>query len=255
MIQKLITHLVTAGILFPTLACGITGLEVAQAVDERITPKDIRTELKMVLTNKKGKTRTNEMLSLARDDNSKQMIWFLSPKDDEGVAFLKIEHDDKDDEMRLWLPAFKKVRRISAKAKSESFMGSDLSYEDLTSRELDEYDYELKGEEVINDNACYILESTPKKDTDTDYSRHVEWITKDTFLPIKGESWDRKGRLLKIRTIEYQQLSDYHVLNRLFVRDVQSEHSTELLFTRVQVDIGIEPDQFAEKNLKRLPRN
>ena len=65
----------------------------------------------------------------------------MEPKDDRGIAFLKIEHDDKDAEMRMWLPAFKRVRRISAKKRGDSFMGSDLSYEDLSSRELEKNDY------------------------------------------------------------------------------------------------------------------
>jgi hypothetical protein len=101
-------------------------------VDEKPTPEDMSNKTNMILTNSKGKSRTNTMASKSMDGNKKQIIWFLEPKDDKGVAFLKIEHDDKDDEMRMWLPAFKKVRRISAKKKGDSFMGSDLSYEDMS---------------------------------------------------------------------------------------------------------------------------
>ena len=117
-----------------------TGFEIAKMVDETPTPMDMSNKTKMILTNSKGKSRTNAMISKSMAGNKKQLIWFLEPKDDKGVAFLKIEHDDKDDEMRMWLPAFKKVRRISSKKKGDAFMGSDLSYEDLSSRNLDEND-------------------------------------------------------------------------------------------------------------------
>jgi len=88
---------------------GQTGFEIAKMVDEKPSPVDMSNKTSMILTNKKGKTRTNAMMSKSMDGNKKQIIWFLEPKDDKGVAFLKIEHDDKDDEMRMWLPAFKKV--------------------------------------------------------------------------------------------------------------------------------------------------
>ena len=114
-------------ILFSTsIIFGQTGIEIAKMVDERKTPKDMSNVTKMVLKNSKGKTRTNLMVSKSMDGNKKQIIWFLEPKDDKGVAFLKIEHDNKDDEMRMWLPAFKKIRRISSKKKGDAFMGSEL---------------------------------------------------------------------------------------------------------------------------------
>jgi len=120
---------------------GQSGLEIARMVDNRKTPKDLSNVAKMILTNSKGKTRINKMASRSMDGNKKQIIWFLEPKDDKGVAFLKIEHNNKDDEMRMWLPAFNKVRRISSKKKGDSFMGSDLSYEDMSNRNIDEYTY------------------------------------------------------------------------------------------------------------------
>ena len=117
------------------------GLEIATMVDNKVVPEDIISKTTMLLTNRKGKTRTSTILSKSSNNGSKQILWFLAPLDDKGVAFLKIEHDNKSDEMRMWLPAFKKVRRISSSKKGDSFMGSDLSYEDMTSRSLEENIY------------------------------------------------------------------------------------------------------------------
>ena len=89
------------------------GIAIAKMLDERKAPQDFVSKTTMVLTNSKGKIRTSTILSKSINNGSKQILWFLNPADDKGVAFLKIEHDDKADEMRMWLPAFKKVRRIS----------------------------------------------------------------------------------------------------------------------------------------------
>ncbi|MEE8334811.1 MAG: outer membrane lipoprotein-sorting protein, partial [Candidatus Neomarinimicrobiota bacterium] len=121
-------------LLFLSLGFSQTGPEIANMLDEKKAPLDMASVLTMELINSKGKTRILSMKSISMDKNKKQIIWFLAPADDKGVAFLKIEHVGKDDEIRMWLPAFKKIRRISAKKKGDSFMGSDLSYEDMTSR-------------------------------------------------------------------------------------------------------------------------
>ncbi len=232
-----------------------TGFEIAKMVDDKSSPKDMSNITKMVLTNKKGISRTNVMISKTMDGNKKQIIWFLEPKDDKGVAFLKIEHDEKDDEMRMWLPAFKKVRRISSKKKEDAFMGSDMSYEDLSSRELDENDYNRLDDEMVNGKDCYVLEISPKKEAKSSYTKHISWIEKSTLMGIKEESFDKRGELKKKKEYQFTDMKGYYVIQRVFVEDVQKQHSTEVLFSNVEVDSGIDKKLFQEKNLKRLPRD
>ena len=183
--------------LLTTFVFGQTGSEIAKMMDEKPTPKDMSNKTNMILTNSKGKSRTNTMASKSMDGNKKQIIWFLEPKDDKGVAFLKIEHDDKDDEMRMWLPAFKKVRRISSKKKGDSFMGSDLSYEDMSNREMNENEYTRLGDESVDEIECYVLEITPKKEAKSIYSKHISWIAKDGLYGVKEKSFDKRGELKK----------------------------------------------------------
>lgn len=241
-------------LILPVFLLSQTGYDIAKLVDERKTPKDMIVDLTMVLTNRKGKTRSSILHSISKDDGKKQMIWFLSPKDDKGVAFLKIEHTGKEDEMRLWLPAFKKVRRIASQQKGDSFMGSDLSYEDMTNRELEENTYKLSGEEEINGQNCYILESIPKPEVESTYSRHITWVTKVDYNPIKEESYDRAARLHKTKLFKYQNIKNYTIIKEIYVENVLKKHSTLLTFDNVEVDTGIDDNQFQEKYLKRLPK-
>ncbi|MEA3286396.1 MAG: outer membrane lipoprotein-sorting protein [Candidatus Marinimicrobia bacterium] len=231
-----------------------TGYEIAKAMEDVNNPTDMKADMTMTLTNKQGKSRESTIRSVIADDNRNQIIWFLAPADDKGVAFLKIEHDDKDDEMRLWLPAFKKVRRISSKKKADSFMGSDLSYEDMTSRALDDYTYELKGSETVEGIDCHILESTPKKGVTRTYKRFMTYVSKTDLVAILDEAYDMRNQLLKRRQIKYTKEKSYNLPLEIFVENVQKKHSTRLLFANIEVDTGVEADLFQEKNLKRMPR-
>ena len=247
-----VIKLISISILFQSLFA-LTGIELAQIVDDRESPIDMKSNMSMFLTNKNGKTRTSSIRSYSKDGNKKQILWFLAPADDKGVAYLKIEHEDKNDDMKLWLANFKKVRRISSRKKSESFMGSDMSYEDMTSRNMDEYTYSISGEDIINNVDCYILESIPNG-IKTEYSKHNSWITKDTHLAVKEESFDKNGELLKSKSIIYQQIKKYHIMKELHVKNVQRNHQTVLKFDNIEVDSGIKDNIFHEKNLKRMPK-
>ena len=231
------------------------GMAIAKMVNERKAPQDIVSKTTMLLTNSKGKTRTSTILSKSINNSSKQILWFLNPADDKGVAFLKIEHDDKADEMRMWLPAFKKVRRISSSKKGDSFMGSDLSYEDMTSRSLDENNYKRLENDMVDGKECFVLEVVPNAEIKSTYSKHITWVEKETLIAIKEESYDLGGSLRKKKKFFFDSISGYDVINEIFVEDIQKNHTTKLTMDDIKVDSDIDESLFQEKNLKRLPRN
>ena len=133
--------MVIISIIFMSIIFSMTGEELTALMDNRKTPDDISSDMNMEIVSKKGRERNLKVKSISKDNSKKQILWFLSPADDKGISYLKIEHENQDDEIRLWLPAFKKIRRISSKKKADSFMGSDLSYEDMTSRPINDYNF------------------------------------------------------------------------------------------------------------------
>ena len=133
-------------------------------------------------------------------------------------------------------------------------MGSDLSYEDMTSRELDDYTYALQGEKTIDGIDCYVLESTPKKGVSRTYKRFVSYISKADKVAVLDEAYDMKNKLLKTRKISYTRQKAYLLPTEIFVENVQKQHNTRLTFANIAVDTGVKDDLFQEKNLKRLPR-
>ena len=232
----------------------ITGLELAKLINEKENPVDMKSNLTMTLTNKKGKERTFKIRSFSKDNNKKQILWFLAPADDKGIAFLKIEYENKDNEMKLWLPDFKKIRRISSKRRGDSFMASDLSYEDLASREIDKYIYKRKDDANIDGVDCFVVEVRPSDKVDSSYLKHLSWINKSTLSVVKEESYDKRGELLKVKNFTHKKIKDYYIMSEIYVENVQKNHSTKLTIDKMEVDLGVKASLFQEKNLKRLPR-
>jgi hypothetical protein len=124
-----------AAALFFSHAQAQTAKEIMIKADNAKEPADVTSEMTMKLVNKKGKEKVRRF-KIIRMGEERQIMWFLEPADVKGTSFLKIENKTGFDDMRLYLPAFKKVRRIASSAKSESFMGSDFTYEDMTTRKI-----------------------------------------------------------------------------------------------------------------------
>ena len=238
---------------FPILVFSQSGRDIAEMIENRPAPDDLINQTVMILTNSKGKTRTHKMISKSKNGSEKQIIWFMEPKDDRGIAFLKIEHEDRDDEMRMWLPAFKKVRRISSKKKSDSFMGSDLSFEDLSNRRLNSNDYKRMKDAKWLGIDCYVLETVPKKESKSNYVRHVSWIDKNHMNILKEQTFNKKNKLEKEKYFSYETRGKYQLIKKVIVENLIKKHATEITFSDIVINSGISDKIFNEINLRRLP--
>jgi len=241
-----------------TFLFSMTGLDLATKMENRDKPIDTKSKSTMELLKKNGKKRTLKLINKSKDNSKKQMIWFLEPRDDYGIAFLKIEKKGEADFMNMWLPGFKKFRRISSQKKTDSFMGSDLSYEDMTNRDIEEYKFELLDSEALckedSDKKCYLLSSKPK-DEFSEYSEHRTWVTKDTFLSLREESYDKEGEKLKYKLITYIKIDNYHIMNTLTVKNLQKNTSTFLSVNDIKINNDYNDDIFHSRSLKRVPND
>ena len=242
-------------ILITSLLCNIiltqamTGLKLAEKINNKPEPKDSKSLILMDLINlKRNKTRTSEMVSISKDNGDKMLLFFKSPKRDKGVGFLKIEDDDND-KFALFIPKLKKIRRISSDNQSDSFMNSDLSYEDMLSRDLGDFYYTI----ITEDEQFYILESIPK-DKNSEYSKHESWVSKNELLIKKEKSYDKEGNLLKNKLFKHENIKGYDIVSEIDVTNVQKNHQTILKIKNSGIDVGIEDDIFQEKNLKRFEK-
>ncbi len=228
----------------------ISGYDLAKMIDEKKQPKTSKSEISMTLMDiSKNRNKTKNIISISKDDGDKMLMFFKSPKRDKGVSFLKIESDNKD-KLSLFIPKLKKIRRISSNNQSDSFMGSDLSFEDMLSRDLEDFDYKIID---LEDETMYLLESI-SKDSESEYSRHLSWITKQDLLIKKEQSFDKNGNLLKEKFFSQTFKKNYHLISKIDVTNLQENHRTVLEINNLEIDNSIDDDVFQEKNLKRFEK-
>jgi hypothetical protein len=250
-----ITILATLALaVYDTSAQTLTGAEIVEKAYNRPAGNDQTSDLKMTLINKKGDRRIREISQFTKDfgDVEKSIMFFLSPADIKNTSFMNWSYDDsRSDDQWIYLPALKKVKRISSDSKSDYFMGSDFTYDDLGDRKVIQDNHKLLREEVINDKACYVVESIPL-DADYMYSKTITWVEKETFIGVQKEFFDEDGELLKILTIKnHKKIDGFDVILISEMKNVQNGHSTEMRLTNVKINTGVEEWRFSERMMSR----
>ena len=233
----------------------ITGLKVMQNVYNRPTGTQIASELTMTLTNSRGNERVRTIRQYLKKygKDEKKIMFFTAPADVKNTSFMDWSYGDsgKDDDMWIYLPALKKVKRISSGNKSDYFMGSDFTYDDLGDRKPEEDTHKIIKEETVNGKDCYVVESIPK-DSDSAYSKTLTWVVKGSWVGAKKEFYDTDGELLKTLTIKsVDKIDGYWVILDMEMVNVQKDHKTRLQFKDVKINTEIKDSYFTERQMKR----
>jgi len=232
------------------------GLQISkEAKDRDLGWTDSQAQMEMLLKNQHGETSTRQMRIKSMEqenDGDKSLTIFDSPRDVAGTAFLSFSHPNANDEQWLYLPALKRVKRISSRNKSGSFMGSEFSFEDLTSFEVEKYTYKYIGDETVNGEDCFVVEQFPK-DKYSGYKRRVVWIDKTEYRTQKTDFYDRKNSLLKTLTFsDYNKYAEKHWrASQLSMVNHQSGKSTVLTWKDYQFKKGLDEKDFNKNALKR----
>jgi Outer membrane lipoprotein-sorting protein len=232
------------------------GLAIAVETDKRDTGwGDSRAKLVMVLKNSQGQSAKRQMrMSLleGKADGDKSMIVFDWPKDIDGTALLTWSHKAGDDDQWLFLPALRRVKRISSSNKSGSFVGSEFSYEDLSSQEIEKYKYKYLRDEACGTLKCFVINRYPV-DPRSGYTRQETWIDKAEYRIQKIDYYDRKSSKLKTLTFaNYRQyLGKYWRALRLVMVNHQTGKSTALEWQEYTFRTGLGAGDFRRNALRR----
>jgi hypothetical protein len=190
----------------------LTAREIMERVEDRDEGNPSIVDVEMTLIDKSGKKRLRKIRAFGMDrgEDELQLLFFLSPADLKDTGFLTYDYDEsgKDDDQWLYLPALKKTKRIASSDRSGSFMGSDFSYADLKSRDLDEYDFTLMKETEVDGVEVWQIESVPRTKQEvkeTGYTKTIDFVRQDNFVVIRSLGFVKKGGRLKymeIKTLE-----------------------------------------------------
>ena len=246
----------------PVAAWALTAVEIMDKNFVVGKYADSTSETTMTLTNKSGQQRVRKTFGTSKLDangiDNKRMTRFLEPTDVKGTVSLLVEHSDKDDDIWIYLPSVKKVRRLISSNKKDSFVGTDFSYGDVIGHKVKEWNHTIVKEEEVDGKPCYVIESTPKDatiKTNTGYSKRIGWIQKDNFVTVKAVSYDEAGELLK--EAKYSHWKEVDTVKHkwqagiLEAKNLQTGHSTVIAIDQFKVNNGVKDDFFTTRYMEQ----
>jgi hypothetical protein len=246
----------------PAAAWALTAVEIMDKNFVVGKYADSTSETTMTLTNKSGQQRVRKTFGTSKLDangiDNKRMTRFLEPTDVKGTVSLLVEHSDKDDDIWIYLPSVKKVRRLISSNKKDSFVGTDFSYGDVIGHKVKEWNHTIVKEEEVDGKPCYVIESTPKDatiKTNTGYSKRIGWIQKDNFVTVKAVSYDEAGELLK--EAKYSHWKEVDTVKHkwqagiLEAKNLQTGHSTVIAIDQFKVNNGVKDDFFTTRYMEQ----
>jgi len=258
----LIGTLATFGILLasPASFAGpapetLSASDIVRTARDKQFPKNSVSDITMVLINKRGNERVRKLQTKRKEygnGEAKSVAYFLSPADVKGTAFLVWEHADQPNDVFIYLPAMKKIRRIASEQKQQSFMGSDFSYADMENDDVDNAEHRIVSEEDLDGRPCWVIESIPNPDSDSEYGKLTSWVSKEEFIPYKVEFYDKKGKLYKVMKVLRTGPVGEDILPLQFsMENVQKNHKTELSLDKIEIDQEIPDEEFTHRAIQR----
>ncbi len=246
-------------ILVVSMLFAISPIEIAQNVKKNSDGYgSSRSTLEMILIGQAKnkakrviKTMTYENTKNNGEDGDKSLMEFISPLDVKGTKFLSHEKINKNNNQWLYLPALKRIKRINSKSKSGSFMGSEFSYEDISSREISKYKYSKKAKELkVNGVDCFVYERYPK-DKNSGYSKQVIYVDKNKFITIKAEFYDKKKELLKTGIYEnYKKIGKIYRVGKITTTNHQNNKATTIEYLKDEINLNLSEKLFSKRYLK-----
>ena len=253
--------LITLALLTSSLFA-ISAQELAQKVHDRDEGDNIKSNMQMILIDKSGKKRLRKLQTFTKDkgEDTLKMMFFLSPANVKNTAFLTYDYEDssKDDDQWLYLPELKKVKRIASSDKSSSFMGSDFTYSDMTSRNVEDYTYKIMKEPTIKGHKTWQMLVTPKTEEtikETGNTKSIVFVRQDNFVVIQALNYVKAGKKLKYMLVKDLEKIDgiwtATEIQMITKKGKKTLHKTILKFSDIKYNQDLEESFFTTRSIQR----
>ncbi|MCG8592130.1 MAG: outer membrane lipoprotein-sorting protein [Proteobacteria bacterium] len=240
----------------------LSGDEIARNINARDDGQHVSRRLSMELINRRGskRVRTTRGYRKYYGQEKRTVLFYESPQKVKDTAFLTYDYPEaeRDDDQWLYLPALRKVRRISASDRGDYFLGTDFTYEDIKLEgkvDLDDYTRKTLRMEEVDGVSCYVVENVPVSDAvarELGYGRVVSYVDPEIWMMRKADFWNRKGKPLKtVRNLEIQQVDGIWTAMRIEADNHKTGHRTVFVFSDVDYEAPVEDGIFTERALRR----
>lgn len=231
----------------------MTGEQIINRVNDLMNQKTIYGRSKMTIVTTSGKTRTFEYESWSKDNGEKNLIRYLAPSRIKGQATLMLNYAD---DIWIFFPRTRRVRKLATHAKKQKMEGSDFSYEDVGSGDAFVKYFTTKRlkDGKMEGYRCYKLELIQNKDSDVSYSRLIMWVIKKYFVPIVIDYYDEKDPELLLKRLvqsDIQIIDDIPTPMKMVMYDKQDNTQTSLELTEIKYNIPLKDEMFTERGLKK----
>ena len=237
--------------------------EIMKKVDDRYTGDTQTSESVLVLIDNKDRQRVRDLtlFGIEKLDVEKSMIYFRSPSDVKGTAYMSFDWTDesKEDDSWLYLPALQRITRVAASDESGAFMGSDFSYTDINGTDYEDFTYAMQKEsDMVDGHDCWVIESTPKNESIVDktgYTSSTSWVRKDNFMTIKAIINVKKGKRVKYFTAsdveEIQGIWTAKTLQMVTTRRGEKEHASLFKINSIKYNEDVDESMFDTQAMQR----
>ena len=264
MSSKILRSIFLTALLLATAANAdsLSASQIMERSDISAKVADATSEMTMTLTNSAGDQRVRKLVMMTKlkpnEIDNMRVLRFLSPADIRGTVTLLVEKSGQDDDMWIYLPALKKVRRLVSDNKRDSFVGSDMTFGDIIGHKPSEWNHTLIRPDTLDGKPVYVIESAPKDaqvKSRTGYSKRQSWIDQQNFVSLKTDYWDDVGKPLKSIHVSDVREADASRKKWQFMHveatNQQSGHKTVLHFDSYRANQGITEDTFTPRYLEK----
>ncbi|GAB1258450.1 outer membrane lipoprotein-sorting protein [Aurantivibrio plasticivorans] len=247
---------------FPTWSTSLTGLEIMHNVNARPDGNQITRQFTITTTDRRGVERVEKTMGYRKyfGDEKRTVIFYTEPTNVRGTGFLTYDYPnlEKDDDQWLYLPALRKVRRISASNRGDSFLGTDLSYEEIKKEnkvEIEDYTFEFIDDCESQGKQGLLVKATPKNDeikAELGYSRVEYCIDPDIWMARHIEFWDTNNNHLKtLNVLSVEQIDGIWTTRDIHVVNHKTKHETRFTQADIDYNTDIADNVFTQPYLRR----
>ena len=251
--NTLFAFLITLAGTVCVYAAEMTGEELARAVYERPDGIDMASRGTMTLRGEGSRERLRETYiyrTKAGDFESRSLIRFTEPANIAGTGLLVHNHGAQETDQWLYLPAAKRVRRVSSENRGGNFVQSDIYYEDLQDRLPTDDEHRLLGTGEYQGATTYLLESIPLDEAESSYSKRVSWIHPETLIALRIDFYqggDEPVKRMEVQRVE--QIQGYWTVTASTMTTLRSGHETIIAVESVAYDLGLPDELFSIRAL------
>jgi hypothetical protein len=207
--------------------------------------------LEVVSANTKVSKKSWEYVRLGSFGNSKATIRFTSPPEVKGVILLVVNHPDRSSDQWMWTPTIGRARRIALQDHATRFFGTDFSFEDLEERDVNQYDYQLTGEESIDGAPCWRIEARPRERKISQYTFVRTWIRKDNYVDVQYESFVKDQLVRRLHQSDIQAVQGIWTPRVLEMIDERRNSRTLLHIDKLEYNVPVKDEDFTVQALRR----